>query len=352
LLLSREHSLTTRLRAAVLLGCCAVATFAPWLVRNGVETGNPVYPYLFTSHTPYAEQQSLGNEIRNRYPEGSALPALAAHLADGPRQLLSAGLGVAPYVGAGLFIPLPFLLLCRPLSRRLVLLLAIAGCGFVLWNLTVHLTRYALPFLALLAVPAACVVTGTGQRDGQPHIRQRHRWLLGLLVAISLLHNLFIATLAFPWGDLSDLLRGHKSRDQYLAEYVSYYDAATWANTYLKADDLILFFGESRGYYCDIPHVTTSWTRLQLLVDIADKSRGQPLGRALRARGFTHILVSLPEIERLVAGYGPEVLRRDDPVLSQVVDRFLENGIEPLYDQDGIIVARIRSDHRRLSAGP
>jgi hypothetical protein len=331
-----------RLRAAILLGCCAVATFTPWLIRNGVETGNPVYPYLLSSRAPYGEQQSLGNEIRNRYPEGSALAALAAHLGDGPKQLLSAGLGVAPYVGAGLFIPLPFLLLCRPLSRRLVLLLAIAGFGFVLWNLTVHVTRYALPFLALLAVPAACVLTGTGQRDGEPGIRPRHRRLLGMLVGISLLHNLFIATLAFPWGDLSDLLRGHTSREQYLSRYVSYYDAATWANTYLKADDLILFFGEGRGYYCEIPHVTTSWTRLQLLVDIADKSRGQPLGGALRARGFTHVLVSRPELERLVAGYGPEVLRRDDPELSWAVDRFLENGIEPLYDQDGIMVARIQ----------
>ena len=323
-----------RWRPALIIVVTSVATFSPWLVRNGLATGNPVYPYFFAARPDFAPYHSFHSEVAQRLPDDAGLGAFLAHIAAGPRELLSTGAGVAPLVGLALFMALPFLALHRPLPRQVYELVLLAATGFALWDLSVHVTRYGLPFLALLAVPSAWALVSV------PSTALRRS--LVVLVAIALVQNLYLAALALDWGATSDLLRGRLTRDAYLERNVSYYAAARWASRHLDSSSRVLYLGEGRGYYCDVAHVTQGFTHPPLLITIAQKAKGQQLGQALRQRGYTHLLVSLPELRRIALDYGGELPGNDNPEAARAVKEFLLTGIERLRGNDDIFLARIK----------
>lgn len=327
-----------RLRDAALLGIAAVVAFSPWLVRNGLETGNPLYPYLLPARAEFATPHSLQVEIENRMVEGSGAARIARHLLAGPVEILTTGVGAAPVVGLSLFLPLPLLLLQRPLPAVTARLLALAGIGFLAWDLTVHVTRYALPWLALLAVPAASALL--------QERRVARRRILIALVAAGLLQNLYLGWLATDWSALRDILRGARTREAYLEEYVSYYPAARHANEHLSPTDKILFVGEARGYYCRIPHATSGPERPPRLFDIAAAAPDRPLAEVLLERGFTHVLVSRSEIRRLSA---QGRLRPPSPAVRSAVDALLGRDVEILADDGNVLLGRLRAPRPGLS---
>ncbi len=332
--LSGTGKMRKRLGASALVCLCAALTFSPWAIRNASETGNPIYPYLFGAKQDYVANQSLRNEVEKRMPEGSGPGRFVLHLVEGPMLLLSSGQGVAAMVGPALFVGLPLLLLCRPITRRVKVLLAIAGCGFLFWDATVHLTRYALPFLALLAVASAWAMLrcGAGLRP-----------FLVVVVGLGLAHNLLMSFMAFPWGDVREVLAGRMTRTEYTSKYVSYFDAVRWASSSLPQSSKVLFVGEARGYYARFPHVTRATTRQPLLVELARAGGGQvELSSRLREMGFTHLLLSSSEIERIAAMRGPAYLGNDNSAVRHSVQSFLSEGCEILFESRGVLIARIR----------
>ena len=68
-------------------------------LRNGVQTGNPMYPYFFSSPEPFTPHHSFRAEIEQRLDGGASAGRLLRHLAEGPAQLLTTGVGVAPITG-------------------------------------------------------------------------------------------------------------------------------------------------------------------------------------------------------------------------------------------------------------
>jgi hypothetical protein len=326
LLVPRRRSLVTRLRHASLVGLTAAICFSPWLVRNGFETGNPLYPYIFESSGPFAVEHSLEEEIAGRLEESVTPGRLAVHALTGLVELVRDGAGAAPLIGPVLLLPLLLLMLQRPLSERTRWCLLLSAIAFVGWDLTVHVTRYALPFLAVLAVPAATAL-----------VNERARWrrvVLYAFVGFGLAHNLLLGWLATDWGSLRDQLRGASTREDYLAKYVSYFSAVDHANKHLSRDGRIIFVGEARGYYCEIPHVTSGPASTTLLYQLAEKAGDQPLGPFLLEHGFTDLLISRSEMKRL----------RVTPPSQQVgktVVGLLTSGVEVLFDNGNVSLLRV-----------
>ena len=331
LLLPGRRALGTRARDLALVGVAVLAAFSPWLIRNGLETGNPLYPYLLPTRAEFTTPHSLQTELENRMVEGSGPVRILRHAMAGPRELVTTGVGAAPLIGMSLLLPLPLLLLRRPLLPDIARLLALGGLGFLAWDLTVHVTRYALPWLALLSVPAAAALLGDASR-----LRRR---LLMLVVALGLCQNFHLAWMTTDWTALRDILSGSASRESYVEKYVSYYGAVQHANGELSADDRILFFGEARGFYCRIPHVTNGPERPPRLFEIAAAEPGRPLAEVLLGRGFTHILMSRSEIRRLTS---QGRLGFPGSAVQSAVERLLEGETEILYDDGNVLLAALR----------
>jgi hypothetical protein len=330
----RAASLRTRLVCALVVGGLALAAFGPWLLRNGIETGNPIYPYFFSARPEFAVEHDFRKEVANRLDSSGADGSYLVHVLLGPYELLTTGVGAMGLLGTTLLLPLALLALRRRLERRTIALLALGGCGFVCWDLTAHLTRYALPFLACLAVPAAVALYG------EP-VSWRRR-LLAACVALGLLTNLLTAWMLTDWGAVRSQWMGTSTREDYLAQHVAYYPAVEFANQNLTATDRILFFGEARGFYCEIPHVVSGARRRPLLLEIAERTSAgaasTPLVTALRQRGFTHILVGLGEVARL---HGEDWFARLDPAARRSVAHLLQHELKVLFDDGHYQLGRL-----------
>ena len=210
-------------------------------------------------------------------------------------------LGAGGYLGPVflmLAVALPFL---RGLPRAVTPVATMAGVGFVLWAMTSQVTRYLFPVLPLIALLAAVAATRLPKSLSIPTVG----WCI--------LYNLFLFVFLIETIGSYRVVSGAESREDYLTRRVSYYPAMT----YLAASPpgtRVLFVGEGRTFYCPRDCVASTPLDAPMLDRFAAGTNGeQALVEKLRANGFTHLLVSGPELRRTHGVGADEVMRAHFP---------------------------------------
>jgi len=271
---------------AYALGWSIVMT--PWLARNVVDTGNPVYPLGYRVFgARYWNDTREAQWQRAHGPRPATLSALGNSLVDvAGRSDWQSPLYLA-------FAPLA---LIRPGSRKLVLALGgYAAYLFLTWWLLTHrLDRFWLPLLPCLAILA-----GLGADWSE---RWPWRILRGTILTIALVCNFIDCTTALTglneWtGSLTFLRRDLPRR---LNPPLAAIDAE------LPPGAKILLVGQAAVFHVghDVLYNTVfNPETIELLA--ADKSPAE-FHRTLIDRGITHIYVDWKEINRhrAPAGYG------------------------------------------------
>ncbi len=300
-----------RLTSLAIFGGIALLVMSPWLGRNAALTGNPVAPYLSSGSSP-----GIGDEIDRRLPESRGFSGLAAHIATAPWTVSTRPLGAGVSLGPVFLMLAPLLLLVRTEHRVVVPVAIMAGVGFLGWASTIQLTRYMMPIVPLLAILAA--------------VAARSVWRPAAVVGIgwALLYNSFLFFSLTESIGTYRVVFGAERREQYLSRRVSYYPAAVFLGE-LPADQpvKVLFVGEGRGYYCPREYVASTPYDAPILDRYAEAAGGEEgLVRDLRADGFTHLLVSDPELRRT------REIGADD-----VMVRFFPSGSRPLlFEGNGV----------------
>jgi hypothetical protein len=351
---------------AALVGAVALVVFSPWLVRNAVNTGNPVYPLLhhtFGSDNWSDEQDAkfakahatsdvslldLGSRFwtfavwraqPDKEFEGPWRPPASPFLlvfallpfamADprstrGMMYLAIAFLAVAAiqhfsvhslgnsqplrFAQAGgvlVLVTLPaFLMRSGPLIY--------AALHFDIWMLTWYTLTHQIDRFLDPSVPAVALLAGIGYASITD--RGSHRIakaLLGTALAYALATALLI-----HGGPLGYLFY---PRDKFIAaatEGSTYCDPAIRAlNTHLGPNGKVLFLGEARTFYCTVPvAASTVFDRnpLERALESADLAEpSSDVRAALLEQGFTHLYVSWQEYQRLDRSYRYRFYGRD-----------------------------------------
>jgi hypothetical protein len=311
---------------AIVFAAVAAAVYSPWMVRNAVWTGNPIYPvaakWFGPDNTPAAQGGGPVLEEGTRVAEEHAQPdsgfghfavrklvygeSLLEILAipirvfiqgrDDDPQFFDGRLN--PYL---LIFPLiaVFPLKGRRRSERLSLEVRFLGLFTLLYLafaffLTDMRVRYIGPI-----VPPLTILSVVGLHDLISAIRAgcsiRGR-RLGLSAAGSVLlafMGLNIAYLAgqFAVVDPISYLQGKVTRDEYILKYRPEYAALSFANRSLPEDARILgLFNGNRIYYseremvCDHEGFRRAVTAVQSAAELA---------RRLERGGISHLLVRL-----------------------------------------------------------
>ena len=289
-------------KQALVFGAAAGLVFSPWMVKNLVFHGNPLYPYfsgLFGGQAvdPFKwgifNSDCFARDLRAAFGSLAGFWQFLSH----PWRLTMSGAGNADFIGPLVLLcaPLPFALrLEKPALRHLALFSAVM---WALWALSTTMPRYLLPGLAVMSVLFAALFTGARQRA--------LRWLfLGLLVFSGLYGARWLSMFAESqegWQVVFGLQkRADYLRVQHSSYPAPYYAAMEYINAELPPDSRVLFVGESRGYYCGRKFSASSVYDGNLLVRAAaEAATPEELQARLKAAGITHIFLNLGEALRV-----------------------------------------------------
>jgi len=253
---------------------------SPWLGKNVIDTGNPVYPLgyrVFGGQHWDATQDAKW--LRAHGPRPIAVDALISSIVD----VAGRSDWQSPLYAA--LAPLAWL---RRGSRRLVLILwAYVAYLFLTWWLLTHrLDRFWIPLLPALAVLAGI---------GADWIRSRiwSSLLTGLLV-LSILSNFsYISTVLCGFNEWTSDLQDLRTRvpatiNRPLARL----------NTVLTPETKVLLVGQATVFFLEYPVVYNTVFNHETIETLARDRTPEQVRQALRDRGITHIYVDWQEIAR------------------------------------------------------
>ena len=299
--------LVFRRKYRLLAGFClvTVAMVAPWLVKNWLLTGNPVYPLLYRwfPNPHWSAGQALVFSERHAPTFGLAT---VGELFTLPWKYSFVEAGAVPL----LLLTMPLLLLvprAEPAARRAGWLFVGSYAGWFCF--TFRPWRFLFPAFGVGAVTAAFAMEKLG-RDAM--VRITTRVSVGLVMAASL------ASLAL--NDLVDTSNpqrvppqfsfvqydlGQFTSDEFLARVGNgVLEPTLWMNEHLPADAKVLYVGEARAYYAkQLVVYSTAFDQNPLTAMSRAAKTPEELLAALQAQGITHVYVNYSELDRLRHGY-------------------------------------------------
>jgi hypothetical protein len=269
-----------------LLGWAVV--MGPWLGKNALDTGNPVYPLA----NSFFHGRPWDNSREIKWTNAHGPPPMTAW------RLWSSLVDVAGRSDwqSPLYVALAPLALLRPGSRRLAIALSgfVAYLFFTWWLLTHRLDRFWLPLLPPLAILAGLGADWT----------QRRGWmiLLGTLLAVALLTNLTYISTALAglneWtADLGFLRRDIPRR---------------WNRPLATLDEILprdarpLLVGQAAVFHLNHAVAYNTVFDPETIEVLASGKTPEEFRRALHERKLTHVYVDWREIQRHKerGGYG------------------------------------------------
>lgn len=300
LMVAVTGGLRRRLGAAAALAAGGLATAGPWLLRNLLWTGDPVYPYLGRLFGVAPNGMNLAGELAQNTP-GSlvALPeAVRVVIALGVRTLhpLQFGGIIGPL---WLLLLIPTLLLVR--SRRAAPLWAATVVGLVGWGALVQFGRFLLPVLVPFGALAGAAAAEL--------VRSEPRKRLVTPAVVVLLGTLLVwnasAVLDPLQAERLSVVAGAETDTAFIRHWVSYWPAIGAIEELVPPDGKLLLVGESRCYGIPRPVLVEDPYHPPLLVDLAEVSAdASDLG--LAGLGVTDLLVNREEMRRMARMRGLE----------------------------------------------
>jgi hypothetical protein len=312
----RPRALGDRLKDSLIFAAVVSGLFLPWLVKNLLTIGNPVFPFLY-SWFPMtgvgwgADTAQRYFRILAEYGHGESWVRDFVTL---PYQLLvnfqryGGGMDVLGCLGWTLVLAAAPVGLWPALKEResggrafLRLLAAYCVLHFLVWFATGTVLRFLTAIAPLLACLAAAGLSRAWLASG-PFLRPAVAAVGVLLTGVNLGYFLYVHAV-FETGKV---LLGRESRSAYLSRKLAYYPCAAWCRANLAPNDRILLVGEQRAYYLGRDHVASTVNAPNRWVALANEAENpSDLTARLKAEGVTAVLFVPRELERLFPALGP-----------------------------------------------
>ncbi len=306
--LARPACARARARNGAVFALVALAAWSPWIIKNLVFTGNPVYPLLWHvfGGRDWSALQDAKWAFAHTPKGGFAWQQWARHVF---------GLFFADdLVSLPLFLFAPLVFLRKALSRRVLYVLGWSLLYIFLWfALTHRIDRFAVPGLAVMAA-----VSGAGLFS--PAKGRARQVLLGLgcvLLAMNLFyiscqygHTLDINLSVPLFGKYDEILRKDKPE----------YKAWMEINKLVAPGSRVLLVGEPETFYLDFGYSATTVFDRKPFEEIASAQKDPAdIARAVKAAGFDYIFVNWATFRRQQESYSFKFEGHKHPGYSSVV---------------------------------
>ena len=325
----------------LLFASIALLVFSPWMIRNVIWTGNPIYPLYDHWFNPQSNEatSSVGP---------FAFRALIYHeswwqIALLPLRVFFQGQDGIPQYFDGklnpflLLLPVTAFLMTRqeawPLKREKNILLAFAVLffAFAFFRLDLRI-RYISPI-----IPPLILLSVLGVKNIMDRIVDLKKGGIGRAVIILLISALIFALALngryifyqFRYVEPFAYLQGHLGRDAYISKYRPEYPALLYINRHLPSNALVLFiFVGNRGYYCERDYMFDE----HLMGEVFLRSKPpEEMVQMLRDKGITHLLIYERLFEKWIRDNLPEGDRH-------VISEFFKGYVRVRYHEKGFSV--------------
>jgi len=335
----------------MIFAAVALLLFAPWVVRNILWTGNPLYPLydtLFNPQNPYVETR-LNPFAMRRLVYGETLWETLLV----PIRIFFQGQDDFPALFDGRLNPflLPLAIVGLLPSKRqspgLQFEKAVWGIFALLFILIVFFTRDMRIRYIAPAIPPLVILSVFGIRNvySWVHYGSNNAMRQGLQIAATI-GVLFMFTLNAEylyqkWESVRPLeyIGGQVDRAAYITRHRPEYPLVRYANQHLMEGDRILcvFLG-NRRYYFEIDTLFYEWPQFKDLVVRA--SDAQALTDAMIQKGLTHVMVGMEGLRY----WSQQNLTTKDQAK---VRRWLQNDLETIAEKNGYALFKLRLDSEK-----
>jgi 4-amino-4-deoxy-L-arabinose transferase-like glycosyltransferase len=323
---------------SVFFGAAASLVVTPWLIKNWIMLGNPVYPFVFEGvhwdafRRFWISRPGTGLAFTSPWRLLTAPWDMAVVATEGKA-------GFSATIGPLLLLGLPMLAFVwrgveGGVRRALAALLTVCAVQYLIWLFGIAVsgmviqTRLLFPIFPLLALMAGCALE---------HVRLLRRpafaidWILRALIVIVLSLNLAGAGLETVSSAPLQYLTGLESRDSYLARRLGpHYSVMDFINRNLSDSARIFFLWEPRSYYCqrqcqpDI--ILDGFKHLMYRFKTAPA-----IAAFLRDEGYTHVLLFDQGLDFVLADKGDPIDAVDVATLHELEQQYLQ----PVYGEGG-----------------
>jgi len=296
----------SRLRCVAACVVASVAAMSPWLIKNTITTGNPVFP--LANSVMKATPPGWGMAESDHWDRCHSAAVETQGGSHGPHGRLDLFGSHILYDRYGRFGPLLFLagiaglLVARP-GRREAALVAMLAVQLGVWMFATHLyARFAVVILVPLSLLGGRCALATGSA-------RKTAAVVALLIAGAGLN--FLAVLALY---RREAVPGAVAPASYLYEgLVGGYEHFGTINRDLPDDARVLLVGDARGFYYqrDIDYWVV-FNHSAFVDAVRESSAPEDVTAWLRSHRFTHVLVHYAEIDRLrrsAYGFPPSITR-------------------------------------------
>jgi len=347
------------LRYGALFFAIAVLFFAPWMIRNYIWTGNPLYPIydgLFNPEDPvYRHTIDLFTYRSAVYHEEWWQIALL------PIRIFFVGQDGNPQYFDGRLNPFLLLLPLFAFYRigketdtmrmelKTMLFFSVLFFAFAFFSDSLRV-RYISPIIPPLAILSIFGLRRIVLQVKGLRIRLlRDIGLVGIALLVCFALFLNFRYIVDQYRDIAPFsyLGGRVTRDEYIERYRSEFPTMRYINENLPPEARILFlFMGNRGYYCDREYIFDMNNNRSMLKSLVAASHStEDLLLQIQGRGITHLLIHYPIFDRWVKDEDNFTIRE-----RELLAQFFKRHVKLLYFKWGYGVSRL--EHSSVSFIP
>lgn len=285
-----------RIKHAVLFATVAVITVSPWLIKNVVLTGNPVFPLANQAFGAFPP--GFGPEQSARFDAGHQPTARDASISGRFRLLWRHVLGDRDQRFGPIVFALAAVALIAGRNRLVAALAVILLIQLGIWMFATHLyARFAVPLIIPLIPLAAVAMTLSFRR---------------MLIPLLLAGVAFNGRMTYRLYDEHVLRTSDGKRislegavDIFVTGEMPGFEYIGSINANVPAEGRVLLVGDARPFYCKVPADYCVVFNQSRFVEIVETCSSLDEVMAwLRAERYTHVLVHWGEVARLRTTYG------------------------------------------------
>lgn len=278
--------------AGILVGGAILAA-APWLLRNWVNTGNPVYPFLFRGGAMDAVRIGVyqGLPAWGDWRDILLLPFRATLIGSESTEGYSVSIGPL-LLGLGALAWIGYGKLTRAQQASLQNAAWVGCTGILVWIIGNQASGYLIQTRMYFSIfPAFAVLAAFGfwgaSRVEVPGLRVGR--ILQALIILVLGLNAVEVFLDFTRAGALPVVLGLRSETQYREDSLGWYSVAMETIRQLPAEKRTILLYEPRGYYClpncDPDEILDRWKH-----DLAIFGDSEAILDSWRHQGFVYIL--------------------------------------------------------------